>query len=102
MKDSIEQVLHFVFLGVLGGALFGPLAIAIPQIRELTKWKLPWPMKGQWPPGKPFDAESPGGRFVLVTTMDRVEDMRWDLVFTLTGAMIGQSIQIGLLVWWLI
>jgi hypothetical protein len=92
-KNKLEQILHFLFLGILPGMIFGPLAIAIPLIRELTTWSLPWPMKGQWPPGKPVDGK---------TQMDRVNDMRWDLVFTFAGIGVGQAIQIGLLVKWLV
>jgi hypothetical protein len=112
MKDNLEQILHFLFLGILPGMIFGPLAIAIPLIRELTTWSLPWPMKGQWPPGDtvhlrlnagpPLHYVGYGEEGEPYAPMDRVEDMRWDLVFTFAGIGVGQAIQIGLLVKWLV
>ena len=108
MKDNIEQVLHFLLLGILPGVVFGPSAIAVPLIRELTRWKLPWPMKGQWPPGDTIDVEDRidpkffvAGRPMTskYQPLDRVEDLRWDLVFTFCGVAVGQAIQIGLIVW---
>jgi hypothetical protein len=121
-KNKLEQILHFLFLGILPGMIFGPLAISIPLIRELTRWSLPWPMKGQWPPGdtahieqsrstygyrkawKPEDQSNLDGTNwgEPYQPLDRVNDMRWDLVFTFAGIGVGQAIQIGLLVKWLV
>ena len=111
MKDDIEQVLHFLLLGILPGVVFGPLAIAVPLIRELTDWDLFWPMKGQWPPGDTIDVEDRidpkffvGGRPMTskYQPLDRVEDLRRDLIWTLSGVGLGAAIQIGLIVWWLV
>ncbi len=93
MKKALESLAHFALLGLGLGYLIGPFAIPLYLIRELTDWKwMPWPFKGQWPPGNPV--KLPSGQ--KVTPMDRVEDLRWDLIETLSGYAIGQALSIWL------
>ena len=91
-QDAIEQVGH-VGLGILLGIILGPLAALAIWIREFSTWKLGWPMAGQWPSGKPFMV---GSR--LVTTMDRLEDQKRDLLWSFFGTAIGSAAQVALLV----
>ena len=91
-KDRIEQALHFILLGVALAYLCPPLAIAVYLIREFSDWKLPWPLKGQWPPGQPYtppNLYSSGGK--RVTQLERVEDLRRDSIYTLAGVAIGTT-----------
>jgi len=86
-KEALEQWLgHLLGLGFVMTVLIGPLSIVVLIIRELTDWPLPWIFKGQWPPGDPFMDK---GRFGYITQMDRVEDLRKDLIFTLVGIVLG-------------
>lgn len=102
-QEPLEQIAHFTLLGVALAVLLGPLAILLVLIRELSPWKwMPWPFKGQWPPGAPFLAVSvlnrtiPATEAPVVTRMDRVEDLRRDLVATLSGTCVGIAIHIRL------
>ena len=105
-EDVLDQVGHFLGLGVLMGALFGELAIVGYMVREFTKWKLPWPWDGQWPPGNPFvGLDDAGEREELVTPMRNVEDLRRDSLFTLGGIIVGLTVRnvavVVLLVRWI-
>lgn len=89
----VDQILHVVVFGAI--AYFSPAfsAFAI-GCYELAGWH--WDVGpitiGQWPPGKPFDTSWGSGveyREGSVTQMDRVEDLRLDLIFELLGLAIG-------------
>jgi hypothetical protein len=79
--DRFEQVLHFSLIGLLPTAILGPVGISYSMWREFKK---------QWPPGKPYySLDDDGVKEVVVTQMDRVEDLRRDLIFTLSGCIVG-------------
>jgi hypothetical protein len=113
MNERLEQTAHFILLGIGLGFVFGPFAVPLYLIRELSGWWLPWPFKGQWPPGKPFKVVRPAKPPSLtdlvsyttdfyiseVTQLDRVEDLRRDLIWTLSGFAVGQLLQIGGIIW---
>ena len=99
--EALEQWLgHFIALGVVLSLLLGPVAVIVFLLREFTKVPLPWIFKGQWPPGDPLLARLDGPPFdeELLTQMDRVEDLRWDSIFTLSGIAVGLTLR-EILVW---
>ena len=107
----------------LGHIFLGMIPFA-GWIREWTQAKLPWPMKGQWPPGKPFTlywnglanprqptkaqgegewttsrrrifGDKNGVLPVNVTQLDRVSDVGRDEF----GYEIGRTIRFALMLW---
>jgi len=103
-KEALEQWGgHFTGLGIIVGALFGELAIVGFVIREFTDWKLPWPYKGQWPPGDPYYAlDDLGEREIVALPADRVEDLRKDAIFTCSGIVVGLLIRDAIALWLLL
>lgn len=89
---------HFILLGVVLATIHPALSIGIYVIREFTDWKLPWPMKGQWPPGRPHNVYILG-RLQLVTQMRSVEDLRRDSLFTLIGTIVGSVLHEAILLY---
>jgi len=83
----------------LGHIVLGFLPIdLLLWVREFTRAKLPWPFKGQYPPGWPFNY-GPEIRQYQVTQMSSVEDLARDQL----GYAIGQQLRVCLLVgllWW--
>ncbi len=54
-QEPLEQWAgHFVALGIVCGWVFGPFALFIYMQQEFGTKKLWWPLKGQYPPGKPL------------------------------------------------
>ena len=93
--ESLEQWGgHFLLLGIVLATIHPALSIGVYLIREFTDWKLPCPMKGQWPPGDPYT--DPYQR-ELVTQMDNVEDLRTDSIFTLIGTIVGGALHEAIL-----
>ena len=81
---------HLILLGIGLATIHPALSIGVYLIREFTEWKLPWPMKGQWPPGDPFySLDDAGDKEIIVTQMSNVEDIRTDSIFTLIGTIVG-------------
>jgi hypothetical protein len=124
--SKLESAAHVVLLGGVLGFVLGELAIPLYLIREFTSWRLPWPMKGQWPPGDPLilsedlldrgvyldhvaryrDAPvGPPPRTSRLAPakwyapLDRVRDMANDLVETLSGWIVGNLAQKGMILW---
>ena len=108
-----EQVAHFTLLGVLLTVLSPFVSIPVLIIREFTDWPLPWVFKGQFPPGTPVWLTSNKGPpahyvgyevnpgelgFGPYAPMDRVEDLRLDVVVTLAGILVGLPLH----AWWLV
>ncbi len=92
-KGWIDQLLHVVVFGAIA-TLHPALAIFAVLAYELADWH--WEVGpitiGQWPPGDPytitrFDVEV--GHDEQVTQMDRVNDLRLDLIFEFLGVLIG-------------
>ena len=67
--------------------------------REWTAWKMPWPFRGQWPPGDIHDfyIDRYGGRvWRPQANLDRVSDAARDEL----GYRIGATLRnVGLIVW---
>ena len=103
----VEQPAHFFMFSIPCIAI-GPLWILFLIYRELTKAKIGKWKLGQWPPGKPYLAVSvyqrrqPVDQAVLMTQMDRVEDLRLDLIVSLAGCIVGTLVHEGLIVWLLL
>ena len=54
-QEPLEQWAgHFVALGIVCGWVLGPFALFIYMQQEFGTLKLWWPLKGQYPPGKPI------------------------------------------------
>ena len=94
LKRIGEDVGHVV-LGIL------PLDLLL-WAREWTTVRLPWPFKGQWPPGDPFlDPDwlaygDPREEPEWFTQLHRVEDIGRDTL----GYDIGRTIRtLGLIAW---
>ena len=95
-----EQVAHFTLLGVALTVLSPFVSIPVLIIREFTDWKLPWVFKGQWGPGNVAFFGDPIKRNALPEAwvpLDRVEDLRLDVVVTLAGILVGLPLH----AWWL-
>ena len=100
----IDQTLHVLVFGGASILLGAGLAIGWLIVYELTPlhWRIGPLTIGQWPPGKPrfvmAEAEFAGDRMTRfrepewVTQMDRVEDLRTDLLFSLSAIAIGDMI----------
>ena len=109
-KQLREQSLHVVVFGLF--ALVHPaLGVATVAVYEMSalRWKLGPVTIGQWGPGEEWwyvetatslqgfrskaEAEAwrgqVGGRLYAMRPSDRVEDLRWDLVFELAGVALG-------------
>ncbi len=103
--EALKQWLgHFLALGILGGLLFGPFNIGLLLVRAFSGWKwVPWPYKGQRPPGDPmnvdWDEKRSGRRESVYLPSSRVEDLHTDLIFQFAGHAVGQAIREGLLPW---
>ena len=113
--NVIDQILHVVVFGVIsfvGSAVTGCAAVVAYELCD-WHWDVGPITIGQWPAGKPFVTDTlfgDGEKFsaeriqtispVLVTQMDRVEDLRTDLFFELAGVAIGQAAQ--LVVLWMV
>ena len=100
-----EQVAHFTLLGV-GLTVLSPfVSIPVLIIREFTDWPLPWVFKGQWPPGRTvYIYGAAGVRTIPLNNhdvphqpLDRVEDLRLDVVVTLAGILVGLPLH----AWWI-
>ena len=91
--------------------MFHPIDLLL-WVREWTTVWLPWPMKGQWPPGKPIyvqyvsanDGDSdlyivmdePTEGFKAYDPEDRVADVGRDTL----GYSVGQTLRfVGLVAW---
>ena len=100
LQEIGEQAAHLIF-SALFAYLIGPLTLPFILIREYSKWRwLPFPIKGQWPPGKPFEwLPEFGFDTTLVTSMKNVEDKRRDMLFQIGGYSVGQTVQL-ILPWW--
>ena len=77
-------------------------------VREWTRAKLGWPMRGQYPPGDPFiDPDYMAGLVTLAdgddpevfTQLERVADIGRDELGYTIGREIRQAVLVGLLVW---
>jgi len=98
----IDQTLHVIVFG--GGAILlgAGLAIGWLIVYELTPlhWRIGPLTIGQWPPGKVIYADmltvhpisERGDWWRLVYFKDRVEDLRTDLLFSLSAIAIGDMI----------
>lgn len=106
MRQILEQFLHFIVFGAI--AYFSvEVSIAGLAFRELSRigrgW-LPKVIRGQWPPGDPdqlitghlYPGDGEETRRIVVshplTQMDRVEDLRLDLVVSLAGVVGGSVV----------
>ena len=97
-RKWVEDLGH-IGLGIL------PIDLLL-WIREWTDWKLPWPFKGQWPPGDPVwygtdlnprtGLNTAGEEFA---PLDRVADMGRDTLGYDIGRTIRLGILLGLLIW---
>ena len=92
--ESLEQWGgHFLLLGIVLATIHPSISIGVYLIREFTDWQLPWPMKGQWPPGDIAHVHKAGTNLHTAhLPYDRVEDLRRDSIFTLIGTMIGGAL----------
>jgi hypothetical protein len=102
-KNIFEQFLHFTLLGMVPAYFSIEAAIVLLCVRELSGWRwLPWPIRGQWPPGDPdqyFNPLTQEFEDEWSTQMDRVEDLRVDLIFTQAGMIAGHALS---RVWWVL
>ena len=96
-NEFYEDIGHVV-LGVL------PIDLLLWS-REWTKVKLPWPLRGQYPPGRTFLAVPvdnrwwPADHAVLVAPLDRVRDVGVDTLGYAIGQTIRFGVMLGLLIW---
>lgn len=71
--------------------------------REWTTAKLPWPFKGQWPPGDPFIAANPKIEVPdeEVTQLDRVADSARDEFGRSIGAQL-RPFTVAFITYWVV
>ncbi len=81
----------------------GFLGFAFPAVllwaREWTRVRLPWPFKGQWPPGDPFNVVKADGWNGKVTQLDRVADIGRDTLGYAIGQDLRTALLVGMVVW---
>ena len=86
-----EDLAH-VLLGVL------PIGLLL-WAREWTDWRMPWPFRGQWPPGVPIHRIVPRYSDRFFAPLSRVADSARDEL----GYRIGATVRnVGLIVWFAI
>lgn len=99
-KQIGDQVAHVVVFGAFAAA--HPAAgLGALVVYELTsvRWNVGPVTIGQWPPGNPWRiyGDAPNEHLpppsVVVTAMDRVEDLRLDLCFSFLGIALGSVVQ---------
>jgi len=90
-KQLIDQTLHVIVFGGAAILLGAGLAIGWLIVYELTPlhWRIGPLTIGQWPPGRPLPLPKTGR---MIVQMDRVEDLRTDLLFSLAAIAVGDAI----------